>query len=98
VLLPVTRFWLQPDGLLGQLHAANLLGALQVVIEAAVADVTRMIEQQPDANLRVSGTCMVTDCADVTSMSCWHDVSRSWPCLPRLACDPVQDHMWVAFF
>lgn len=50
---------LQPDGRLGQLHAANLLGALQVVIEAAVADVTRMIEQQPDANLRVSGACMV---------------------------------------
>lgn len=43
----------QPDGLLGQLHAANLLGSLQVVIEAAVADVAIMIQQQPDANQRV---------------------------------------------
>lgn len=59
VLLAVSCVWLQPDGLLGQLHAANLLGALQVVIEAAVADVTSMVERQPDANLRVSGACMV---------------------------------------
>lgn len=47
---------LQPDGLLGQLHATNVLGSLQVVIEAAVADVGRMIEQQPDADLRVRPT------------------------------------------
>lgn len=45
---------LQPEGLLGQLHAANVLGSLQVMIEAAVADVSRLVEQQPDANLRVS--------------------------------------------
>jgi hypothetical protein len=57
---------LQPDGLLGQLHAGNLLGSLQVVIEAVVADVSRMVEQQPDANQRVGcagllcwrGTCL----------------------------------------
>lgn len=53
---------LQPDGLLGQLHAGNLLGTLQVVIEAAVADVTRMIQRQTDANQRVSGVCLVVSC------------------------------------
>lgn len=53
---------LQPDGLLGQLHATNLLGSLQVVIEAAVADVGRMIEQQPDADLRVRPTAGTVPC------------------------------------
>lgn len=54
-MLPAyTLLLYQPDGLLGQLHATNLLGSLQVVIEAAVADVSSMIKKQPDANLRVS--------------------------------------------
>jgi hypothetical protein len=45
---------LLPEGLLGQMHAANLLGVLQVVIEDVVADVQQLKEEQPDAATRVS--------------------------------------------
>jgi hypothetical protein len=45
---------LLPDGLLGQMHASNLLGALQVVMEDVVADVQQLKDEQPDAASRVS--------------------------------------------
>jgi hypothetical protein len=45
---------LLPEGLLGQMHASNLLGVLQVVMEDVVADVQQLKEEQPDAAARVS--------------------------------------------
>jgi hypothetical protein len=43
----------QLEGQLGQLHAANLLGSLQVMMEAVVGDMLGLAQQQPDANERV---------------------------------------------
>lgn len=45
---------LLPDGLLGQLLASNLLGALQVVMEDVVAEIQQLKQEQPDAATRVS--------------------------------------------
>lgn len=44
---------LQLDGQLGQLRAANLIGAVQVAIEDVVGEAGRLAEQQPDADQRV---------------------------------------------
>lgn len=44
---------LQVDGQLGQMHASNVLGSLQVVIEDVVGDVLRLSQEQPSTEQRV---------------------------------------------
>lgn len=48
---------LQLDGLQAQLHASNLLGSLQVVIEDVIGDMLRMKQDQPDKSQRVRRGC-----------------------------------------
>jgi hypothetical protein len=46
---------LQPEGVVGQLHAANLLGMLEVVMEEVVKEAEALREAEPDADKRVKG-------------------------------------------
>eukprot|EP00775_Hariotina_reticulata_P011123 gene11123-11277_t len=43
---------LQPEGLVGQLHAANVLGMLEVVMEEVVKEAEQLREAEPDADQR----------------------------------------------